>query len=601
VIADVQLSMSYHEEVAMGWRSCSVLVPLLGSLLLMILIPACSNTHEYSGAPPTIDSQHEVIMLKATAGGVDDVRFRHKVHADYYDNTCMVCHSHTSARDTTIWGCSSCHAANDAQGLCGTTGDGHACMSRQCLLCHEQLAANPTPLCTQCHIPRQSGVFADAPVMGLDYRTQTQRGTTDAMGGFLYLAGETITFSIGNLTIGSALARPVMTPLDLVSTATSETDPTVTNICRLLQTLDENGSVSDGITIPFAVWNAAWNRNILFSVPTASFGLQPDLVSLLATLNNAGVFSDGAHTLMSAGAAQANFRATLDALYPPPAAVQVRGPLNTHFVLAGAFAAAGDPDYLFQWYRADSAAGANQAVIPGSTAKAYAPVPADVGKWLAFEVTPYYGGSSYGTPVRSAWTGTVSSSSTALVFASLGSAAQVDTYTLRLQTAGTVTMNIESYEAWNSSCSDFFCGSCHVVSTPGPSDLGFSGTGTGCSNDKLITNAFLFTAPSGSLDTLVSAKTGTAPCSGAGGATGYPGCDAPGAFSTRSGFNPYMSSTLSSGDYVLAVGSQGLSEADARNGTNTGGASYFISSPDPEHWGYLMYYGSRYRITFTFP
>ena len=581
---------------------CSMFFALICSIFVIGLIPACSNTHEYSGSPPKIDSQHEVIVLKAAAGGVDDVRFRHKVHADYYDNTCMVCHSHTSVRDTSIWSCSTCHAANDAQGLCGTTGDGHACMSGQCLKCHQKLSNDPTPLCTQCHIPPQYGVFADAPVKGLDYKTQTQKGTTDAAGTFKYLVGETITFLIGNVALGTALARPLMTPLDLVNGAVNETDPTVTNICRLLQTLDVNGNVSDGITIPFAAWNAAWNRHILFTVPTATFGSQPDLISLLATLNTSSVFSNGTHTLVPAATAQANFRATLNVLYPPPAAVRIRGPLNTHFLLAGEFSATAGQDYLYKWYRADSNVGLNQTVISGptSTSTWYAPALADVGKWLSFEVTPSTGGSTYGAPVRSQWTGTVSSSATVLFYASLSSAAQVDKYTLRLKTAGTVTMNIESFEAWNSSCGNFSCTSHHYASTAGPTDLGFGGSGAGCSNDKLITNAFLFSAPSNSVGSLVSARTGTAPCAGAGGATGYPGCGAPGAFSTRSGFNPYMNTALTLGDYVLAIGAQGLSESDARNGMNSGGSNYFSSGLDSAHVSYLQY-GSQYRITFTFP
>lgn len=569
-------------------------------LFPLIFAFACSNDHSYYGSPPAIDSQHEVIVLRSTSGGVDDVLFRHKQHADYYDNTCMVCHSHTSAWDTSIWSCDACHQSNDAQGLCGTTGDGHACMSRQCLLCHQQLAVDPTPLCAQCHIPPQTGVFVDAPVRGLNFRTLTQQGTTDDTGGFRYLVGETITFSIGSIALGSASARAVMTPLDLVSGAADHTDPAVTNICRLIQTLDKNGNLSDGIEIPPSVWSATWGLSVLFTVPTATFDQQPDLVTLLNTLNTNTVFTDGPHTLMAAATAQTNFKAVLDALYPPPAAVQIKGPLNTHFVLTGAYTAAGGQDYALQWYRADNGAGLNEAPISGATAAAYAPTGSDVGKWLAFEVTPYYGGSSYGTPVRSAWAGAVTSASTATVYAALSASSQVDTYTLRLQSAATVSIDIESYEPYNSSCGVVYtCGFCHSSpGTPGPTDLNLTAN---CANDKLVTNAFLFSGPSSSLGPLVSARTGTAPCAAAGNATGYPGCDAPGAFFTRSGFNPYLSSALAAGDHTLAIGAQGLTEADARNGTNTGGARYFSSSGDPEHGGYTTYYGSRYRITFTFP
>ena len=89
---------------------------------------------------------------------------------------------------------------------------------------------DPTPGCVDCHKPLAIGVFVDSPVQGLTYQTGSQRGMTNASGTFSYLAGETITFSVGSIVLGSALAKPFMTPLDLVPGASGVTDQTVSNL-----------------------------------------------------------------------------------------------------------------------------------------------------------------------------------------------------------------------------------------------------------------------------------------------------------------------------------------------------------------------------------
>lgn len=41
------------------------------------------------------------------------------------------------------------------------------------------------------------GVFLDSPVAGINYRTESQSGQTDAQGRFNFVQGETVTFSVG--------------------------------------------------------------------------------------------------------------------------------------------------------------------------------------------------------------------------------------------------------------------------------------------------------------------------------------------------------------------------------------------------------------------
>ncbi|KXS32672.1 MAG: hypothetical protein AWT59_1199 [Candidatus Gallionella acididurans] len=56
-----------------------------------------------------------------------------------------------------------------------------------------------------------TGVFSDAPVTGLDYRTSSGAGgKTDAQGHFNFAYGDAVTFSVGGLMLGSAI--PLVTP-----------------------------------------------------------------------------------------------------------------------------------------------------------------------------------------------------------------------------------------------------------------------------------------------------------------------------------------------------------------------------------------------------
>ena len=93
--------------------------------------------------------------------------------------------------------------------------------------------------------PRR-GHFIDAPVVGIGYRGPTQEGVTadsssDEGGGFLFFPGETIEFSVGSVTLGSAEAAKKVSPLDLFSGA-DVNDPRAINVARLLQSLDDDHS-----------------------------------------------------------------------------------------------------------------------------------------------------------------------------------------------------------------------------------------------------------------------------------------------------------------------------------------------------------------------
>ena len=138
----------------------------------------------------------------------------------------------------------------------------------------------------------QTGILTDAVVSGVAYATASRSGLTDANGRYNYLPGETVTFSIGDIVLGSALAGPVITPLMLAG-ASDVNDQQVTNIVRLLLTLDADGNPNNGIQISDAVRMAASGVTIEFDVPAADFSADPIVVAFVAAASGAALVDSG--------------------------------------------------------------------------------------------------------------------------------------------------------------------------------------------------------------------------------------------------------------------------------------------------------------------
>ena len=99
--------------------------------------------------------------------------------------------------------------------------------------------------------------FIDSPVAGLAFKSASRSGLTDRNGNFPYTPGETVTFSIGNMVLGSVTPTGnKVTPLQIVPNAANASDPRVTRILRTLQTLDSDGDLNNGIQI------SAWAREV---------------------------------------------------------------------------------------------------------------------------------------------------------------------------------------------------------------------------------------------------------------------------------------------------------------------------------------------------
>ena len=102
-----------------------------------------------------------------------------------------------------------------------------------------------------------------------------------------------------------------MTPIDLVPGAVDETDPTVTNICRLLQSIDWDGDLSNGIMITDRIRSEMSGRMIDFTKDTDTF-YDYDVQAFFDTMYTLGGFHDGSYRrLQTSEQAQDHFRQTL--------------------------------------------------------------------------------------------------------------------------------------------------------------------------------------------------------------------------------------------------------------------------------------------------
>jgi hypothetical protein len=109
--------------------------------------------------------------------------------------------------------------------------------------------SSPTPTILQ-------GIFVDSAVDGLTYTTATQSGTTNVQGQFSYIPGEEVVFSIGDILFPAVAGQEMISPLDVFDVTTTD-DVRVSNMARLLQTLDEDGMPGNGITITAQAHNQA--------------------------------------------------------------------------------------------------------------------------------------------------------------------------------------------------------------------------------------------------------------------------------------------------------------------------------------------------------
>ena len=161
---------------------------------------------------------------------------------------------------------------------------------------------------TSSQAPVATGVFLDAAVANIGYRTETQEGFTNTNGEFSYRIGELITFFIGGLELPSVVAKDIITPLDIVNTE-SLTDNQLINILRLLQSLDADGDASNGIEITAAA--IAAGTVLDFTTAPEVFAESPAVKALLQASGSIN------QELISAEQAVAHFQTTLELINGP--------------------------------------------------------------------------------------------------------------------------------------------------------------------------------------------------------------------------------------------------------------------------------------------
>ena len=146
-----------------------------------------------------------------------------------------------------------------------------------------------------------SGVLLDSPVEGVAYQSSVS-GITDNLGTYFYYAGDDVKFTIGGIDLGTATASTQITPIDLVGT-TDLTDQKLVNIIRLIQTLDDDGDPTNGITITSAIRTAAQNTTVNFNQSTSAFAA--NIASDISTITSQ--LTIGATTLVSSQSAVSHF------------------------------------------------------------------------------------------------------------------------------------------------------------------------------------------------------------------------------------------------------------------------------------------------------
>jgi len=194
--------------------------------------------------------------------------------------------------------------------------------------------------------PSLTGVLVDSPVSGVRWQTaEGESGLTNAAGEFNYTVSagsftNTITFSIGDIELGTVLGAPFITMVELTSSF-SPTDRAVLNQLVFLQSLDSDENPGNGISISPATRDAAVGQTLDFDAP--DFGLQLEAVVAAIAPGNEIVSESDALDHFYRSYADLGGSDTFDFQFPgyPPV-----GQNAAEFVLAFAdeFEAAGTPD-----------------------------------------------------------------------------------------------------------------------------------------------------------------------------------------------------------------------------------------------------------------
>jgi hypothetical protein len=128
-----------------------------------------------------------------------------------------------------------------------------------------------------------TSVFLDSAVEGLEVAAgSAARTSTNAQGEFSCMPGDTVSFSIGGVALGSTACAAVVTPLQLAGASDSK-DARVLNRLLALQLFDEDNDPSNGIKITPTVRAALASTKLDFAASATDFN-----AALKSALGSAG-------------------------------------------------------------------------------------------------------------------------------------------------------------------------------------------------------------------------------------------------------------------------------------------------------------------------
>jgi len=159
-----------------------------------------------------------------------------------------------------------------------------------------------------------TGYYYDSLVSGIEYETSLDgevirtgvTGEDDDPGRFLFIEGAMVSFSLGDVSLGEAVANERVTPFDLAGIAEEAVggcdvsgalpDDTsafrrVANLAVLLQTLDTDGDEANGIEIRPEVTALFESLTLDVDQASASFEADGALLDLLDQANAESLFS----------------------------------------------------------------------------------------------------------------------------------------------------------------------------------------------------------------------------------------------------------------------------------------------------------------------
>lgn len=152
-----------------------------------------------------------------------------------------------------------------------------------------------------------SGVFADAPVVGLSYSCGSTTGLTQAGGAFTCPKNSTVKFTVGGITVCSAPAQAYMTPVSCAQAngnpSADASTPSVVATAQFLISIGTPAGTTPGslstLTITSAELQAASSLSLDFSTAT-----EAELQTAVSTINPG-------QTLASASTAQTELTGTI--------------------------------------------------------------------------------------------------------------------------------------------------------------------------------------------------------------------------------------------------------------------------------------------------